>query len=296
VECNEHGTAYFESESFVPQFSYSYECSNYFATTFLPVYIYSYALLSFVVPMLSLALLIPSISRNIPTQLRPFLPSHLLPLDDSHHLQHRKQFTNALGVMSSLLYHFCMLLCLGILVPVLGIIIMIHITILVLQYDISIGRYFSPFHTATPATYTTGIPLLPREISPQMFLNEVKSLWRGPYLLAKYVMFLVVMVMSCFLLDQASDHHGWRKGVWVIPSIILIACLPSWLLWKYQPSITRFSASTSFASPSSPSIFRVDVWLGVVGWLMNLSVGSKERGHGSYEILTNKVDPNPNNC
>jgi hypothetical protein len=228
--------------------------------------------------------MIPSISQRIPTKLRAFLPSYLIPLDDAR-LQHRSQLTNALGVMSSLLYHFCMLLCLGILVPILGVIIMIHITILVLQYDISIGRYFSslrihltsPSRSPSPACF---------QISPQQFLNEVKSLWRGPYLLAKYILFLVVMVMCCFLLDQSSDRNGWRRGVWVIPSVILIACLPSWLLWKYQPSVAslaRVSSSSTSFSPSS--IFQVDVWLGVVVWLMNLSVGSEER-HGSYEILT----------
>lgn len=289
MECNEHGTAYFESESFVPQFAYSYECSSYFATTFLPVYIYSYALLSFVVPILSGILLIPAIAHRIPTQLRSFLPTHLIPLDDARHLKHRKQLTNALGVMSSLLYHFCMLLCLGILVPLLGVIIMIHITILVLQYDISIGQYLSSSQKTSPKSATSTLPILhPREILPQLFLNEVRSLWRGPYLLAKYIMFLVVAVMSCFLLDQASDHNGWRRGIWVIPSIIVTACLPAWLLWKYQPSIHRFSAS-AFGT-SSPLIFRMDGWLRVVEWLMNLGVASIDR-RGSYEILTNKYEP-----
>jgi hypothetical protein len=293
--------AYFESESFVPQFAYNYECTDYFATTFFPVYIYTYAMLSFLVPLFTTFLLIPSISRRIPTRLHPFLPSSLLPLDELQHSPHRSQFTNALGVMSSLLYHFCMLLCLGILVPVLGVIIMIHITILVLQYDLQMGRHLLlhpslssspglPLSSPSPLNLHASPSSPSSSISPHALLLEVKSLWRGPYLLARYLLLLVVVVMSCFLLDQAGDRHGWRKGVWVIPTIIVTACLPAWFIWRYQPSMKG-----ALGDSGSSSIFKVTIWLQVVDWLTSTretrdESGTGGSGKGSYEILTSNLE------
>jgi hypothetical protein len=114
---------------------------------------------------------------------------------------------------------------------------------------------------------------------------EVKSLWRGPYLLARYLLLLVVVVMSCFLLDQAGDRHGWKKGVWVIPTVIMTACLPAWLIWKYQPTMRAYMRRSKLV-PDSPTIFTVDIWMWIVDWLMGERGG--RRGRGSYEILINK--------
>jgi hypothetical protein len=191
-----------------------------------------------------------------------------------------------------------MLLSLGILVPVLGVIIMIHITILVLQYDLQIGRLLtstssSPESSSIPSpqlnlhTSHTSSP-----ISRHAVLRELKSLWRGPYLLARYLLLLVVMVMSCFLFDQAGDRHGWRKGVWVIPTIIATACLPAWIIWRYQPSMKRaLRRSFHDGIPTGSSvIFKVDLWLQAVDWLASARevMTVRESGGGSYELLTSK--------
>jgi len=180
----------------------------------------------------------------------------------------------------------------GIIVPLLGIIISIHITVMVIQHDIFIGRHFSSSNNpdSDNPEHRTQISTNQEDWSfSQAFMIEVRSIWRGPYLLANYIIVIVVMLMGCFLLDQASDRDGWRQGVWVVPSLF-VTCVPAWLLWRYQPSWKDRILCCGFGSSSvseedkefhlkwgSMGMLDVSHWLSLVEWLLSFDGRNKTK-------------------
>jgi hypothetical protein len=123
--------------TFSPPFTYSYMCSSSVLTKFIPVFVLSNILLTFVLPALLLSLLFfSSKSVRCKAACMSFLPPILFP---SHPVS--KRLFSPHVIMSKLLHHLALLLTFGVACPPLALAILVTVCVTTLSWELVVGRY-----------------------------------------------------------------------------------------------------------------------------------------------------------
>lgn len=116
---------------------YSYICSSSVITRFIPVFVITNILLSFVFPVVLIVLLyISNKSKRCKAFCMSFLPPLLFP---SHSVS--KQLFSPHVIMSKLLHHVALLLTFGVACPPLAVAILITVCITTFAWQLLTGRY-----------------------------------------------------------------------------------------------------------------------------------------------------------
>jgi hypothetical protein len=242
------------STSFQPPYNYSYQCSSAVLINFVPVFILTYSMLSFIQPIL-LFCLVYFITKSKPLEsMLVVLPSILWP-NRAHKYEFRKVIL-ANPIVSGLLHHIVVLLTFGIACPPLGIVIATSICLITFQWEFIIGRYLS----VRKKRPTRSLPTFSISNFNLALENACVGVWLGP-MKAVYTMIDVTSVVySIMLFDIAGDRIGGFPAFYTfsIPMLCAPVIIRVGYRWIY-PLLTRKQQQGRQKSTSRAECIQVDI-------------------------------------
>ena len=128
-------------------------CSSSVLTKFIPVFILSNILLSFVVPsVLAVLLYVSSKSERCKITFMSFLPPILFPADPVS-----KQLFSPHVIMSKMFHHIALLLTFGVACPPLAVAILLTVCLTTFMWELLVGRYVAQKGAVAGLTLGTGV-------------------------------------------------------------------------------------------------------------------------------------------
>jgi hypothetical protein len=242
------------STSFQPPYNYSYQCSSAVLVNFIPVFILTYSMLSFIQPIL-LFCLVYFITRSKPLKsMLVVLPSILWP-NRAHKYEFRKVIL-ANPIVSGLLHHIVVLLTFGIACPPLGVVIATSICLITFQWELIIGRYLN-VRKKRPSKNVSTFSASNFNLALE---NACVGVWIGP-MKAVYTMIDVTSVVySIMLFDIAGDRIGGFPAFYTVS--IPMLCVPVLIRVGYRwiyPLLTRKQQEGRQKSTSRAECIQVDI-------------------------------------
>jgi hypothetical protein len=255
---------------------YSYICSSSALTKFIPVFVISNILLSFVLPVILIALMYGSgKSSRMKAVCMSFLPPILFPSD---HVT--KRLFSPHVIMSKLLHHIALLLTFGVACPPLAVAILTTVCITTMAWQLLTGRYIcqrrealglSPFpeksRPDTPADHQQTFSCVVRgrsldngrssdkvgneQISKGEFVYEkemftLNSLCDGVWLCPQMSIWVIIdctaFFSSLLVFDVSGDRSGWLVASlsFSLPMLLLPLVLRAVFVYKCRPPVTFF--------------------------------------------------------
>ena len=233
-DCYEYITLSIETPFSAP-FIYNYQCSSSIIVNYVPVFLFAYAFLTLMFPLLYCVFLFPGTYINLPQPLKDVVPTLLVP-PSILHLAPQSPHVPVLRpdrIIATLMSHFAVLLTFGIASPILGCVIGVTVCVLTLMHQLIIGRYLA-YHTTTKdaemsVTYRGDIDGMlfsgGLEHACTQFLSGLPAcLWTiivGSNLLLSFIVF-----------DSVGDKQGFRVAIWAASVNIVIIPLMVYLLYS----------------------------------------------------------------
>jgi hypothetical protein len=204
---------------YYPPFTYQYQCTSALLANFIPVFLYSYTLVTFVLPVVYA---FRFISHSTATMPRPSV------------------------VMSDMIHFTVVLLSFGTAAPVLAVVIACASASSFMRHYIAIGRYLTLSETAEQVSehgpVVSGVLTGVQQKKSDMELNRENSrdeygpsiarsshqksknsletacqhMWQAPQLAKSIVVWSACMFFVCLGFDIAGDTIGWSKSILVI--------------------------------------------------------------------------------
>jgi hypothetical protein len=208
-------------------------CSSSVLTKFIPVFILSNILLSFVVPTVLVVLLYGSSkSERLKVTCMSFLPPILFPTDPAS-----KQLFSPHVIMSKMFHHIALLLTFGVACPPLAVGILLTVCLTSFTWELLVGRYIahsrevadislsdasrvveSSHSQATNNTCTSSISI-PDELNIKgkclhhrefVVLNSLcDGVWRCPQTSIWVIIDATACFSALFVFDISGDDSGW---------------------------------------------------------------------------------------
>ena len=246
-ECFEYINLSIETPFNAP-FIYNYQCSSSIIVNYVPVFLFVYAFLSLMFPLIFGVLLFPSVYTNLPQQLKDVVPSLLVPPEilqlypQSPHVP----VIRPNRIIATLMSHFAVLLTFGIASPILGFVIGVTVCVLTYMHQLIIGRYLD-YHSSTKEAesdvtfsgnidgtkYSGGL-----EHACTDFLSGLPAcLWTiivGSNLLFSFIVF-----------DFVGDKNGYFTAMW--SALFTIATLPLVVYALYKIALYVRNKHTTFS-------------------------------------------------
>jgi hypothetical protein len=189
--------------SFIPPFSYSYQCSSTFIASYAAVYVYTYLMVAFGSPVVTI--LIPMIRRSLSKGsgwipiLDFLLPKYLIPVTEDLEKAPRKLF-NKNRFVSFAITDTATLITFGGIFPPLSVVICVAIIIRALSILISMGKLLSNAEELGLTYYTQQLLQDCADI-PEIF---GKLLW--------LILPFAALIFSLFIFDTHGDQVTWRHA------------------------------------------------------------------------------------
>jgi hypothetical protein len=225
------------STSFRPPYTYSFQCSSAVLVNFVPVFIFTYSLLSFFQPILFFGCISFFRKSKILSFMLMMFPS-ILWSDAAPKDEFRKVI---LSIVSGLLHHIVVLMTFGIACPPLGVVIAISIFVSTSQWELLIGRFLMLGKKKSPQNISSSISnTSPRNFNLLALENACVGVWLGP-MKAVYTMIDVTSVVySIILLDIAGDRIGGFPAFYTfsLPMLCAPVIIRAGYRWIY-PLLTR---------------------------------------------------------
>lgn len=242
------------STSFQPPYNYSYQCSSAILVNFVPVFVLTYSLLSFIQPIL-LFCLVYFVTKSKPLKsMLVVLPSILWP-----HRAHKFEFRKVIlanPIVSGLLHHIVVLLTFGIACPPLGVVIAASIFLITSQWEFIIGRYLS-----VRRKKSTGIPSTSSISNFNLALeNACVGVWLGPMKAVYTMVYVTSVVYSIMLFDIAGDKIGGFPAFYTfsIPMLCVPVLIRVGYGWMY-PLLLKKQRLGRQKSTSRAECIQVDI-------------------------------------
>ena len=246
------------STSFQPPYTYSYQCSSAILVNFIPVFILSYSLLTFVQPILLASVVY--FANNSKTALSSLILRTFPSILWMPHEVQKDEFRKVLfanPIISGLLHHVVVLLTFGIACPPLGVVIAISICVITFQWELIIGRYLwiqkdQRFSNVS----SSSLPLCNLHLAVESCCVGV---WMGP-IKAMYAMVdISSLVYSILLFDIAGDRIGGFRAFYSfsIPMLCLPLLIRLGFRW-FSPLFSRGQQESKKAGRGAEDI-QVDV-------------------------------------
>jgi Leucine-rich repeat (LRR) protein len=225
------------STSYIPPFTYSYQCTSSILTNFIPVFFFSCIVLTFIFPLINT--LLASLASNH-SGLSPYLqrlPGVLYPelsVRNPHHLVMHSGI-----VLSGILQQIVILLTFGITSPPLALALFFTIHSLTWQWQIFIGRYLQHGRLVAGAITTqqelesappleSGNKSTPlRSSGPErldsLLEKSVRGVWLGPVQSVWTMIDISALFFAVLLFDISGDEVGWLYAVscFSLPTLLL---------------------------------------------------------------------------
>jgi Leucine-rich repeat (LRR) protein len=245
-------------------FIYNYQCSSSIIVNYVPVFLFAYAFLALMFPLVCCVLTHPAVYVSFPQRLRDIVPTLLIPPET---LQSNPQSPHVPvirpdRIIATLMSHFAVLLTFGIASPILGFVIGVTVCILTYMHQMIIGRYLA-YHSGTKeaennvtycgnidgAKFSGGL-----EHACTQFLSGLPAcLWTiivGSNLLFSFIVF-----------DSVGDKKGFTPAIWSSTLTIIVLPLLVYSFYKiamYErlKTVQFVSEHDSASSSSSSNITR----------------------------------------
>jgi len=228
--CNDFKTMEIKNE-FSPPFTYSFMCSSAVLTKFIPVFVLSNILLSFVIPVILIFLLSFSAkSRRLKSMCMSVLPPILFPTNPT-----AKKLFSPHVIMSKLLHHIALLLTFGLACPPLAVAILLTVCLTTMSWQLLTGRYVSQRQdhstleaavasenddksqsSARMASRLSSTTYNMKEEKQKIYQREVtalNSLCDGVWLCPQTSIWVIVdataFFSALFVFDISGDRSGW---------------------------------------------------------------------------------------
>jgi Leucine-rich repeat (LRR) protein len=237
------------STSYIPPFTYSYQCTSSILTNFIPVFFFSCIVLTFLFPLINslLAYLATNNSAIAPYLQR--LPGVLFPETSVRHPNHLVMHSGI--VLSGILQQIVILLTFGITSPPLALALCFTIYSLTWQWQIFIGRYLQhgrqPQHLQKPQQQLKEQERLESGLSPEnssslstnpptdssggtgvgsldaLMERSVQGVWLGAVQSVWTMIDISALFFGVLLFDVSGDEVGWLLAVccFSLPTLLL---------------------------------------------------------------------------
>lgn len=222
--------------SYYPPFTYSYQCMNNVFTLFIPVFIFNYAFLAFVRPILLVIFAQYEDSRYLAL----ILPTILWPR--TAHLHDKMKIINAGVIISAAMHHTAVLVTFGFLFPPLAVIVSIVMALICATWHIIIGRYMR-----ITQEMEQSMSLLVSSSSSCIELCCENS-WLGPYKCMWVIASMSGLYVSFFMFDIIGYTYNWRVSILIVavPVAGLLLLLRLAVLFNMKKYIACFKRETTY--------------------------------------------------
>jgi len=244
-ECFEYIQLSIETPFDAP-FIYNYQCSSSIIVNYVPVFLFVYAFLGLMFPLMYCVLLFSTVYISSPQWIKDVIPALLIPPDT---LQHYPQSLHVPvirpnRIIATLMSHFAVLLTFGVASPLLGLAIGVSLCVLTYMHQLIIGRYLI-YHCSTKeaecnvtfrgsidgAKYSGGL-----EHACSDFLSGLPAcLWTiivGSNLLFSFIVF-----------DSVGDKRGFMPAM--VSSVVTIVTVPVLVYVLYKVALRERSKHIS---------------------------------------------------
>ncbi len=256
--------------SYIPPFIYSYQCSSAFITTYAPIYILMFVIVTFVSPaVLTLAGMVihnrttrTNSKVSMMASMAKMLPNIMKPIEFTLNLKQKSGSSceSLLGIFISRRLFDCdvfvvqlinivaVMVTFGVVFPPIAVISCAALYCVTYFTQSLIGRYVQQLRNFMEQ-HSTAVNL--RVISAdvlhvkQMFLN---SMWM--------VVPFVVVFYSFLLFDILGDEVGWSRAIWMPVTLVCISLL-GWLVWKCRAHLFRLWVGFGSEYQSSEHEFKL---------------------------------------
>ena len=205
------------STTFVPPYTYSYQCSSSVFKSFLPVFILSYSIRAFVQPLLLLCLMYVIKSDNNPIAITMF-PSILWPTRSHRHELRKVMLPGA--VVTHLLHDIAVMATFGVVSPLCCIVVAVSVCCSTLLWNIVVGRYLliksrqsmSCSSDTQDGSFDSGgvVPINTTSVSASHMALEkaCRGVWQGPMNAVWIIVDTACVFFSLVFIDIAGDGMG----------------------------------------------------------------------------------------
>lgn len=233
--CVKTAQALFETR-FIPPFNYNYQCSSAVLTNYIPVYLYTYAITVFVLPLLDIFQIKVKTSR-LPIFAQKMIPGIMLP---NRHRSITSPLFRVDRINATLMRHLSLLLTFGFASPPLAVAIAIAVAQYALKWKLLVVRYLAVLLAESYTDSTSEQQILNNSLLERLN-EECKGSWRGAYVCLWAVLWPAALFTSCLFMDILGDDVGWPTCIWIL---CLTLCLPAclWLAMKYVANKNRYKA------------------------------------------------------
>lgn len=227
-----------------PAYQYYYQCGSALIVSYVPVYIYAYVGMGFLLPLIYGFLAMYDLATLPIPGIQNCFSYHVLWPRDTEMPPY--DLLRADDLISYFMYHFAMLMTFGLASPALAFVIWITICVTTYQWEILIARYlkYSPRSSMTktvksPSALLGGGSDADAEKGDKKEDGEAsqgedrsggleescKLIWKGPMKAVWIIIWGSALFFAAMLFDMAGDFIGWYSAmsVWVIMLALPVA-------------------------------------------------------------------------
>lgn len=284
------------STTFIPPYTYSYQCGSTVLTSFIPVFILAYTLRAFAQPLLMFCIMYITKSENIPVAITIF-PSILWPTR-IHKYEFRKIMYPGV-IITHILHDIAVMVTYGITSPVCCLVIAVSVCITTLQWHVIIGRYLHIRSTSSKSssegsTQRQGdargsafddehmVSVAPSNVTPSHMALEktCQGVWQGPMKAVWTIVDTSCIFFALFFIDMGGDHMGGLNAFLKLslPTLAMVFFLRLYFNYIHAWLEKTFLTRTNTTRPGRDSAIVTDAYA------HDRQSGSSQNGHTTWTI------------